>query len=396
MIFTSVIFAKIFHVEPQAHFNTNISCEMPTIKYTCIAFCSHVFVFSVHYTTSCGEQDNTCRCYNGMSMISLQTCESREEWDDYVLENSGHPLQLWGWGEVKAAHGWRVERVFGVDMDKHIIGGAQLLIRKLPWPLKALVYIPRGPVATPEHAPDLLEALGSYARSQYGAVALSIEPDWEELPPLLGKNWRPAENTILIPRTLILDLTKSEDELLAAMAKKARQYIRKSGAEEGVTIRQIKGREELEQCMEIYHQTAARAGFALHSDQYYYDIFDQLGEASPVFAAFYEGQPIAFLWLAISAETAFELYGGVNDKGQELRVNYALKWHAIRKMQEWGLARYDMNGLLNDGVSTFKQGFADHENMLVGTYDRALSPLYGIWTTVLPLGKKIIRTLKRR
>lgn len=329
-------------------------------------------------------------------MISLRTCDNREEWDDFVLEQGGHPLQLWGWGEVKAAHGWRVERVLGYNMDQHIIGGAQVLIRKLPWPLRALAYVPRGPVSAVEQAPEFLEALASYAKSHYRTVTLTIEPDWIELPSLLGENWRPSDNTILIPRTLILDLTKTEEELLAPMAKKTRQYIRKSGGVEDLVVQQVKGKEYLDECLAIYHQTADRAGFALHDDQYYYDIFDKLGEASPVFAAFHGGQPVAFLWLAISADTAFELYGGMNDKGQELRANYALKWHTVLKMKEWGIERYDMNGLLNDGVSTFKQGFADHEDMLVGTYDRPLSPLYFVYTKVLPLGKKLIRSLKHR
>lgn len=328
-------------------------------------------------------------------MISLQACDNREEWDDYVIENDGHPLQLWGWGSTKASHGWDVERLFAYDLDQHRIGAAQILIKRLPWPFRALVYVPRGPVVDSEDTKDLLEALANYAKSQYRAVAVSIEPDWTDLPSLPA-GWGISENTILIPNTLILDLTLSEDEILAPMSKKTRQYIRKSAGEEGVAIHQVKGKEYLRECMAIYHETARRAGFALHADDYYYDVFDNLGEASPVFAAFYEGHPVAFLWLAISAETAFELYGGVNDRGQELRANYALKWHAIRKAKEWGIKRYDMNGLVSDGVSNFKRGFADHEDMLVGTYDKPLSPLYWVWTKVLPLGKKIIRAVKNR
>jgi peptidoglycan pentaglycine glycine transferase (the first glycine) len=329
------------------------------------------------------------------SMIALRETTDREEWDDYVLETSGHPLQLWGWGETKATHGWKVERVFAYDMDQRIIGGAQVLVRRLPWPFKAIAYVPRGPVVSAENTSDFLEALTNHAKSQYGAVVLTIEPDWTELP-LIPKKWQQSENTILIPQTLILDLTKTEEELLAPMSKKTRQYIRKSDNEETVTIRQVKGREELARCLDIYHETANRAGFALHGDDYYDDVFNNLGEASPVFAAYENDHPIAFLWLAISATTAFELYGGMDDRGQELRANYALKWHAIRKMREWGIERYDMNGLVSDGVSTFKRGFADHEDKLVGTYDRPLSPLYMVWTQVLPLGKKIIRTLKRK
>lgn len=329
-------------------------------------------------------------------MISLQPCEEREVWDDFVLEHEGHPLQLWGWGDTKAAHGWKAERVIARDLNKKIIGGAQVLVRKLPWPLNAVAYVPRGPVVGEGEAADFLEALASYSKSHFRAVVLTIEPDWTEMPALIGSNWRPAPNTILIPQTLILDLNKSADELLASMNKKTRQYIRKSGNEDGLTISQVKGREELEGVMGIYRQTAERAGFALHEDQYYFDLFENMGEASPVFIAQQYGQPVAFLWLAISQSVAFELYGGMNDDGQRLRANYALKWHAIQKMREWGIERYDMNGLVSDGVSTFKRGFADHEDKLVGTYDRPLSPLYTLWTKAFPLGKKIIRTLRRR
>ncbi len=330
-----------------------------------------------------------------MHMISLQPTTDREAWDDYVLESGGHPLQLWGWGETKAQHGWRAERLFAYDIDKKILGGAQILIRKLPWPFKALVYVPRGPVVEPEYVGDFLVALANYAKSQFRGVVLTIEPDWTELP-TLPQGWNRSDNQILIPETLILDLNKSEDELLAPMAKKTRQYIRKSGGVDGLEIRQVKSKEGIAKCLQIYAETAKRAGFALHGDQYYYDIFANLGDESPVFAAYKDNEPIAFLWLAISARTAFELYGGINDQGQELRANYALKWYTICKTREWGIERYDMNGLVSDGVSNFKRGFADHEDKLVGTYDKSLSPLYVIYAKVLPLGKKIIRMIKRK
>lgn len=323
-------------------------------------------------------------------MTRVEICNEAEIWDEEVLARGGHPLQLWGWGEVKAAHSWRVQRVF-IYEDQTIIGMAQLLLRSLPGPLRCLVYVPRGPVAEQENREAVLDTLADYTKQTFRAVVITVEPDWEEMPQLT--NWRQSSHTVLIPRTLILDLAESEDDLLERMTKKTRQYIRKSGKEE-VLIRKVK-REELEKCLAIYKQTAERAHFSLHDDQYYYDIFDKLGDHSPVFGVFQHDEPIAFLWLAISQETAFELYGGMNDEGQRLRVNYALKWHAIVTMKKWGIHRYDMNGLLNDGVSTFKQGFADHEDMLAGTYDKPLSPLYTVWVKGLPLGKKLMRLIKR-
>lgn len=324
-------------------------------------------------------------------MTSVEICENQSEWDEEILSRGGHPLQLWGWGDVKAAHKWNVERIL-IRRGERIIGAAQLLIRPLPKPFNALAYVPRGPVAEEGDREEVLEAVAAHAKDVFKAVAVSVEPDWEAMPDVKG--WKHTPNTILIPQTLILDLNKSEDDLLADMTKKTRQYIRKSG-NEPVEIRKAK-REELAGCLDIYRQTAERAGFGIHGDDYYYDIFDKLGEHSPVFVVFFESKPIAFLWLAISQETAFELYGGMNDDGQRLRANYALKWHAIQTMKKWGIERYDFNGLLNDGVSTFKRGFASHEDMLAGTYDKPLSPLYGIWTQALPTAKKVLRKLKNR
>lgn len=323
--------------------------------------------------------------------MTVDVCDDQATWDHELLKRGGHPLQLWGWGEVKAAHNWRVERVF-VRRNDEIIGAAQLLVRTLPAPFKALSYIPRGPVALPQDREAVLEELAGYAKQRFGGVALSIEPDWEEMPAVTG--WQRSQNTINIPSTLILDLAKSEDDLQADMSKKTRQYIRKSAKE--VTIRQAKSSEEIAACLAMYKQTAARAGFGIHDDQYYQDIFEKLGDHSPVFMAYAGEEPVAFLWLAISRETAFELYGGMNDKGQELRANYALKWYTIQTMKKWGIARYDFNGLLNDGVSTFKRGFANHETQLVGTYDKPFSPLYTVWTKALPTAKKIIRKIKNR
>ena len=81
---------------------------------------------------------------------------------------------------------------------------------------------------------------------------------------------------------------------------------------------------------------------------------------------------LAFVWLARSGATAFELYGGVSAEGQKQRVNYGVKWAALQAMRADGCSRYDFNGLLNDGISDFKKQFAKHENLLLGTWDKPL------------------------
>lgn len=324
-------------------------------------------------------------------MIELQRCSDKEQWDDYVLEHGGHPLQLWAWGQVKAGHGWVAERVFAYD-EEELIGAAQILVRRLPAPFRAFAYIPRGPLFDDGHKDEILDKLAALAKRDHHAVALSIEPDARQFEKPDG--WTRSTNKILSAETILLDVSKSESDLLADMAKKTRQYIRKSGAD--VKIRQVKTREEIEKCLTIYRQTATRAGFNLHNDQYYLDVFIQLQDYSPIFAAYEGEEMVAFLWLAISETTAYELYGGVNDRGQELRANYALKWHAIKKVKEWGLSQYDFGGLVAGGVANFKQGWASEETVLAGTFDKPLSPLYTLWSKGLPFAKKTLQTVRRK
>lgn len=324
-------------------------------------------------------------------MIELQRCQDKEQWDEYILENNGHPLQLWGWGQVKAGHGWKAERIFAYEGDE-IVGAAQVLVRPLPSPLRSFAYIPRGPIGDVASQTDFLEQLAVLVKRDYKSVALSIEPELFAFD--APKGWERATNKILSPETILLDITKTESDLLADMAKKTRQYIRKSSAD--VTIRLEKSQDAVVKCLEIYRQTAKRAGFNIHNEQYYQDVLLQLRDHSPIFIAYAEGEPVAFLWLAISADTAYELYGGVTEKGQDLRANYALKWHAIRKAKEWGLSSYDFGGLVAGGVATFKQGWSSEPVVFAGTFDKPLSPLYVMWSKGLPFAKKVVQKVRRK
>lgn len=319
-------------------------------------------------------------------MTTVVTHDKSETWDELVKAHGGHPLQLWGWGEVKAAHGWRVARI---QVGQ---GGAQILIKRLPKPFGPLVYVPRGPFGSLLTSEARRGELVHYVKTTYKPTVLTVEPDTKGK--LAWKGWRHSTNRILLARTAEMDLTKSEDELMTLMSKKTRQYIRKS-AGEGIEVVKAENIDDVNECLAIYKQTAQRAGFDLHGDDYYHDIFTKLTEDSPIFIAKYEDRVVAFLWPIVTPEVAFELYGGMSDEGQALRANYHLKWYVIREMKRLGIKRYDVNGLLNDGVTTFKKGFIPDETMMSGTYDKPLSPLYMAWSTLLPTAKKLVRLVRR-
>ena len=322
-------------------------------------------------------------------MITVRECTDANDWDDYILENGGHPLQLWGWGELKSRHGWVADRIFLED-DGEVIGGIQVLTKKLPLPLRAFSYSPRNTIFHVKQN-EQLEAAAAFIKSKYKGVAFSIEPDVQSFEK--PDNWVHATNKILPAETVLLDISQSEDELQATMAKKTRQYIRKSGKE--VEIRKVISDIELEKCLEIYKDTSQRAGFALHNTAYYRDVAAALGDHAPLFAAYVDGEPVAFLWVAISGATAYELYGGMNEVGQKLRANYALKWHVVSKVKSWGLTKYDFGGIVAGGVATFKQGWVEDSSWFAGTFDKPLSPLYVIWSHALPFAKKTAQKVRK-
>ena len=374
-------------------------------------------------------------------MLKIIEITDRKEWDDFINEHGGHPLQLWGWGELKSqSSNWKVKRVFlkngeekYIDRKKKdhsdIVAAAQILVRKLPFPLRNFAYIPRGALVISKKPIERARisreiALWASKNIKPKPVCLTMEPDWNNGDFELSNGWKKSKNTILIPRTLILNLTQNEDELLAKMSKKTRQYIRKSGGE--VKVRQLKTEEEVDRALEIYTETAKRAGFAIHSKDYYHKLYQKMGENSPIFGAFIEKEQgdsskneednfesgyktpderiaeklknqemVAFLWFAQSDSVAFELYGGMTEVGQKARANYVLKWIAIIEMKNRGVKRYDFNGLLNDGISKFKAGFANHEDLLVGTLDFPISKSYFIWNSFLPTAKRIVRKFKK-
>lgn len=348
--------------------------------------------------------------------LTVTSCRDQAEWDAVVDDAHGHPLQLWGWGQLKSRYEWRADRLVVRD-GKRVVGSAQVLLRSLPRPFRSLAYIPRGPQAAEPDRAAVLSAVANYVRAHHKPIALTIEPDWEQpgapLPkgaddaqiadlqrrPVAGwlaevaaAGFRRSGNTGLIPRTLIIDVTADDDTLMKGLSSSTRQNVRKSFRANDVRFGEVTSDADLAAVLEINRATAERANFAVHSDDYHRGIRDLLGARSRLLAAWEGEELVAFVWLVASGTTAFELYGGVNPRGMKLRLNYGLKFYAMTTMRELGVTRYDFNGLLNDGISDFKRQFAHHEDLLIGTWDLPLSPLYSFFERALPV---VRRGLKR-
>lgn len=309
-------------------------------------------------------------------------------WDNFVSNSPfGHPLQLWAWGEVKKKNGWSPLRL-GVQVGDHLEVAVQILFWNIPKTKMKLAYVPRGPVVDPlsGDVSKLLVAIAQIAKD-HGAIQLKIEPAWQGVK--LPDGWKKSKDNVLLAETYCIDLNQDEETLQGAIQSKARQYIRKA-EREGVSIRRLMSSDELSKVMAVYKDTAQRAGFALHSEEYYRALLEKGSEHNYLLVAEKDSEVVAFVWILAAGSTAFELYGGMTREGAKLHGNYALKAHAMQMMKAEGFTIYDFNGRLNDGVSHFKSLWGAAETDWIGSYNLPLKSLhYKAWQVAWPIGKKL-------
>lgn len=321
----------------------------------------------------------------------VEKCDSKVQWDEFVLERAGHPLQLWGWGDLKATYGWKVDRIFVVEDDQQI-AAIQLISRKLPKPFRQLVYVPRGPVMQTADKDVVYTQLTHYVKTHYRAVVLIIEPEGDNEP--VGDRWRESNHHILDPSTALFDLSKPEGVLLADFSADSRDQIR-DAAQVGVTVRKIGNPEDITACLALLKAASRRHGFRLHKDAYYHDLHDKMGEYSVVFGAFEHDELVGFLWQVTSETVAFSLNGAVSLRGEELHADRLLQWEAVRRFRQWGVATYDIHERTvgdADHDTDFKTARYDH----AGTFDLPLSPLYSLWSRSWPRLNRIRQKLHRK
>jgi peptidoglycan pentaglycine glycine transferase (the first glycine) len=324
--------------------------------------------------------------------MNLVEISDRLAWDDFVDGNVwGHPLQLWGWGEAKRPS-WTPHRLALIEGERWV-GGAQVLLWPIPRMGKYIAYVPRGPVVDPGSvaAGKLLAALVNWARDNK-ALYLRVEPAWKQA--RFGQGWLQSRHQLQMRETYTIDLNRSEDEILARMDRKHRYYVRRSVKDGVLAEREADG--NLAPFYEMYQQTAKRAGFGIHGLDYYQNLMDGLGEHNLMFYATVEGRPVAFSWVARAGQTAYWLYGGMNEAGAKINANYALLWQSVVSAKEQGCTVYDMNGRVSEGVSSFKRGFGPDETDWVGTWDYPLNKVgYNMWEHLWPVAKPVGRRLLR-
>lgn len=323
------------------------------------------------------------------------------EWDDFVTNHPlGSLLQSVSWARLKSRFGWHSHRVW-LKRDGKLVAGAQILIRSAALGLLRVGYVPHGPLVNWQDDEQVAILFNQIDHALYNERVglLKFEPlvwqndidsaSWETL--CQRHECLANTDTIQPPRTMLIDLQATEDEILTKMKQKTRYNIRLS-AKKGVTVRQGTS-EDLSEFVRMIHITGERNEFGVHEPEYYqraYELFAP--ENAALLIAEYENQPLSAVMVFKCGKKAAYLYGASGNNERQRMPNYAAQWAAILWAKEKGCSTYDLWGVPDYpsdeleanflsrqdglwGVYRFKRGFGGELMRTVGSSDR----IYNKW-----------------
>ncbi len=362
------------------------------------------------------------RYTSGMT-FSTEIITDKDIWNNTLRTLPyAHILQTWEWGEFKReTTGWQPHRI-AFKQNGVIVAMASIGIRRIGF--AKVLYVPKGAVLPYENAElthEILDFLQQFARQQ-GAIWLKIDPD---VPLAIGvpgetdealcevgqtlqanlqaRGWRFSDDQVQFRNTICVDLTRSEDEILAAMSQNTRRKVR-TGEKKGVTIRAAT-LDDLEMLYALYQTTGERDQFLIRPREYYLHEWRYLMAAGLAHAliAEYEKTPIAQVILFHFGQKCWYFYGASSNAERERMPNYALQWAAMQWAKAQGYTIYDMWGAPNIfdendsmwGVYEFKRGFRGSVTRTIGAWDYAPSALmYRGYTEILPRLRSWLRKIR--
>ncbi|HUD44171.1 MAG TPA: peptidoglycan bridge formation glycyltransferase FemA/FemB family protein [Patescibacteria group bacterium] len=324
-----------------------------------------------------------------------------------------HPLQSYEWGEFREKTGVKVIRKGFFKKDK-LVSGFQLTIHKIPHTNYTIGYLPKGEKTDKE----MLEELTKIGKEN-NCIFIQLEPNLlthrhpefisgsSDSEKMLNQVQHDKKNDIvnfgLVPSfhplftkyTFVLDLTKSEEELLKDMHSKTRYNI-KVAQKHNVQIVEDNSEKAFEVYWQIVLETTSRQKFYAHTKKYHqlqWKIFAAKSNEQRAMSnelqyhlllAKYQQKSLAAWVLFTFHDTLYYPYGSSTSEHRETMASNLMMWEAIKFGKKLGLKKFDMWGSLSDtpdtkdpwyGFHRFKQGYGPELVEFVGSFDLVINPI---------------------
>ena len=287
-----------------------------------------------------------------------------------------HPLQSIEWGKFREKTGVKVVR----------INDLQLTIHPIPHTKYTIGYLPRGPLPTKE----IIHKLKQIGKSE-NCILIQLEPNIIDTEgskaEIKNLGLISAAHPLLTKYTFILDLTKSEEELLKNMHPKTRYNIRVA-EKKGVKITEDNSNKSFEAYLKLTKETTTRQKFYAHSENYHRLMWESLKTQNPegltarLFTAIYNNEILVAWIVFVLGDTLYYPYGASSSNYREVMASNLMMWEVIKFGKKLGLKQFDMWGAMGPNPDTkdpwygfhrFKEGYGGKLTEFIGSFDLVIN-----------------------
>lgn len=319
--------------------------------------------------------------------------KQREEYNKVIT----HPLQSFEWGEFREKTGVKVIRRALVKNGK-IIDAFTLTIHKIPKTNFTIGYLPKGNKPTKE----LLEELKQIGKDN-NCIFIQLEPNLliSQKSEVSSQKLIPSFHPLFTKYTFVLDLTKSEDELLKNFSSKTRYNI-KVAQKHNVKVEIDNSEKSFKEYLKLTEETTKRQKFFAHTPSYHTKMWETLKNqnsnvknqnlnklSASLLTAKYNSKTLASWILFVFHDTLYYPYGASSSKYRNVMASNLIMWEAIKFGKKMNLRYFDMWGALRQnpdqkdswyGFHRFKEGYGATHTEFIGSFDLVINPmLYNIY-----------------
>lgn len=321
--------------------------------------------------------------------MQVTEIKTQTKWDSVMKSVPHTPFtQAWDWGVFQMTQGYKVLRLAVGETDSQPVMLAQVALVPLKFGY-SFALSPYGPVILDQNSLGEATHMIIEFLQQSSVTTGTKILFWRAEPTAkLPGDWKKVQDR-QPSHTLLLDLSKTEQELLANMHSKTRYNIRLA-ERKGVTIRFGRSSKEMDGFIFCIKETYARHDIKSFPESYYRTQLTTI-PWEQIALAEYEGTVIAANLLTNYGDTFTYVHGGSLAAHKELMAPQLLQWRCIQEAKKVGAKWYDFYGIAPEGavnhpwagITRFKLGFGGQTEVRPGTFELPFKSIpYTLFTSL--------------
>ncbi|PIR75289.1 MAG: hypothetical protein CO030_03915 [Candidatus Magasanikbacteria bacterium CG_4_9_14_0_2_um_filter_42_11] len=336
-------------------------------------------------------------------MYSIKKLTTKDDWDTFVKKQTYSPfVQSYKYGEFYRELG-EAYWIVGVYDGDTLVGGS--LVLTVHAKRGNFFYLPYGPIldyTDKTMVSEFFSFLSDGAKKEHMDF-IRVSPflsDTEEGRVVLEEQgFRPAPMHVLAENSWLLDLSQTEEQLMAHMKKNHRNLIRRC-EREGVVVETSVKPAALGILHAMLDETEKRHNFTRFSRSYIDSEFSQFakeGEILVYLSTLPSGEPDAAAIIMFYGNMAVYRHSASRNLDKKLPTSYLIQWRVIQEAKRRGMRWYNFWGVEPKdagpshpfaGIGHFKRGFGGFQEDLLHCQDLPITKKYWLNWIVETIRKK--------